>query len=251
MDNSTRNTEEQDLASFRVDAISQMRRSSQLELLLHVYIAAGSLMTVGALIYFGFSFLKVDLTINQRMSLMTAGAGAFVTVLSLVMLVYRRKRDTLRAESFRVAELDYDLVTEWSKFESVGRRVLEEKGIKFNSRSPRSIVSTLESNSLIPKDLAREISMALDIRNKVVHQVEPVPHLMVQAAGRILAESNDKLNVALLTPQQSSMNRTVSSGMSDGTSPAPQFFGGGEIAPTDGPTKDLLQEKRKLNLDGD
>ncbi len=251
MDNSTQNTEEQDISSFKVNAISKMRRSSQLELLLHIYVAAGCIMTFGALIYFGFSFLKVDLTINQRMSLMIAGAGTFVTALSLVMLAYRRKRESLEAESFRVAELDYDLVTEWSKFESAGRRVLEEKGIDFNARSPRSIVSALESNSLIPTDLAREISMALDIRNKVVHQVEPVPHLMVQAAARILAESNEKLSVVLPTIPKGTINRAVGSDTSVRTSQAAEFSGNGEVTPAEDPPKDFYQGKRKLNLDGD
>lgn len=170
------------------------RRGAQVELLLHAYIVIGSLMAIGAVGYFGFSFLKIDLTLEQRMSLMIAGMGLLVVTMSWLLLLYLRKREALRAETLRVAERDFDLVSEWAKFEAAGRRVLQEKGIEFNSRSPRSILLELEGHAVISSELARKISFALDVRNKVVHDVAPLPLVMVQAAGRILAESNEKLN---------------------------------------------------------
>ena len=226
------------------------RKASQLELLLYAYIVLGSLMAIGAVSYFAFSFLKIDLTLEQRMSLMIAGAGVLVAAMSWLLLLNRRKREALRAETLRVAEEDYDLVSEWAKFEAAGRRVLQEKGIEFNSRSPRSILSALAGHAVIPSELARDISMALDVRNKVVHDVDPVPTVMVQAAGRILAESNAKLN-SVLRPSYEFQNYEATGVSVVLRTPVTQsFYGSGEVPAAGSPVADTWRKsRRKINLD--
>jgi hypothetical protein len=226
------------------------RRASQVELLLHAYMVFGAMMAIGAVGYFGFSFLKIDLTLEQRMSLMIAGTGVLVATMSWLLLVNRRKREALRAETLRVAERDYDLVSEWAKFEAAGRRVLQEKGIEFNSRSPRSILSALEGHAVIPSELAREISMALDVRNKVVHDVDPVSPVMVQAAGRILAESNEKLNSVLRPSYEFQGYGAAGSSVILSTPGTQRFYGGGEAVPTNSPVAETLRKgERKIDLD--
>ena len=201
--------EMQELDVLKNEARQYNLKAMQLELILRVYIGLGLLIAFGALVYFGFSFLKIELTTDQRMSLMVAGAGGAVTVMSALMLVIRRQQIALRNEVYHSVELGYDVVREWAEFEGNSRRVLGEKGIPFNARSPRSIISMLQSNDLISHDLAQEISLALDIRNRVVHQVEPVPRPAVQEAGRILAESNEKLNRILQGAPPNQMFGTV------------------------------------------
>lgn len=172
-------------------------KRSQLELILRAYIAFGLATAIAALGFFGFSFLEIDLTLEQRMALIVAGAGASVAIMSAILLTFRRQQLLARSETFRTAELGYGLVRGWSKFEELSRRVLEERGIEFNARSPRSIVSTLESNKLIDPSLGQDIRSALDIRNRVVHQAEAIPRQEVLAANRILDASNDRLTLVL------------------------------------------------------
>ncbi|NKJ40836.1 hypothetical protein [Novosphingobium sp. SG720] len=226
------------------------RSAPQVELLLHAYMVLGGMMTIGAIGYFGFSLLKIDLTLEQRMSVMTAGAGVLVAAMSWLLLLNRRKLEALRAETLRVAERDYDLVREWAKFEAAGRRVLQEKGVEFNSRSPRSILSALERCAVIPSELAREISMALDVRNKVVHDVDPVPPIMVQAAGRILADSNKKLNSVLQPSSETQGYGATGSSVILSATGTQKFYGGGEAIPADSPAAETSRKgTRKINLD--
>lgn len=240
-----------EIEAIRMEDFAHRSRASQLEMILHVYMVLGALMAVSALGYFGFSFLNISLTTEQRLSLMIAGAGVLVAALSWVILTNRRKRAEGRAQALRVAERDYDLVSEWSAFEAMGRRVLQEEGIEFNTRSPRSILSALESNGLIPSEMARDISMALDIRNKLVHDINPVPNAMIRAAGSILAESNEKLS-SILRADDPLATYDMAGSSIIGASTAYQVYGGGEPAPTESSTINLLGGgKRKLNLNRD
>ncbi len=197
MADSIYNEETVELDALEMDAQARRIRVNQIEFILRVYIGMGLITAIGSLVYFGFSFLQIDLTSPQRMSLIVAGTGVMVSLMSAMLLAFRRQRLALRSEAYHVVGLDYDLIKEWAKFESIGRRVLYGKGIDFNPRSPRAIVAALESNALIPSELAREIRMALDVRNKVVHNIEPMSRPIVQASSRILEHSNQILNLII------------------------------------------------------
>lgn len=228
------------LDGIQLEVRAREVRRINVEVVLRLYVVMGLLVAVIALGYFGFSFLKINLTEDQRMALVAAGSGFSVAAMSWTYLAIRGQQRASRIEDYQTATLDYDLIKEWSKFEAVGRLVLERKGIEFNPRSPRSILSTLEKNEVIPNDLARDISTALDIRNKVVHQVEPQPHILVQAAGRLLADCNEKLNRILLSSADSAVFSAGTVAVSNGpgntvgsVAPRGVFAGGGDAKPVD------------------
>ncbi|MCW2405267.1 hypothetical protein M2336_001896 [Sphingobium sp. B1D7B] len=242
------------LDSIQLEARAREVRFIKLDVILRLYAVIGLLAAVLALAYFGFSFLKITLTEDQRIALIMAGSGVTVSAMSYSLLIIRRRLSDLRVDNFQTASLDLDLIKEWSRFEAIGRKVLEEKNIEFNSRSPRSILSTLESHELIPSELAREISAALDVRNKVVHNAEPQPQILVEAAARILANSNNKLQRILRAaePNQtftsagfdSGSHALLGLGAASSQVPRSQFASGGEALPVN-----PARKGRKLNLD--
>jgi len=172
-------------------------KAAQLELILRLYIIFGVLIAIGALAYFGFSFLDIELTVGQRTSLIMAGAGFSISVMSamLIIILGRQSAATLNIDHSLV--LGSILVREWVKLENNGRLILNKRGVSFNSHSPRSIVSMLEKNGLISKRLSQDISIALDVRNKLVHHTGPVSQFELEEARRILTESNSVLEEML------------------------------------------------------
>ncbi len=187
----------QELDLLKREAQRNAFSSFRVELILRAYIAMGILMALCALGYFGFSFLDIDLTDVQRMSLAVAGIGAAIAAMSATMLAFRRQQNELRSASYEIVEAGYDVVREWTKFEVISRQVLSEKGLVFNTRSPRSIVNMLESNGVISNELTQELSLALDVRNRVVHDAQPVPQSAVRHASQILARANEVLSLKL------------------------------------------------------
>lgn len=228
-------------------------RRSKLDAILRVYVMLGFFTAVLSLVYFGFSFLKITLTDDQRAALIAAGTGLSVAIMSATYLVFRHQRISSVREEYDGNRLDYDLIKEWNNFEAMGRQVLEERGIDFNRKSPRSILTTLQSNGLIPNDLVREISIALDIRNKVVHHVESQPQILVQAAGRILAESNEKLERLLpVVDQNHFFGTNVTAVFGNENTTAAPFVKSGSAVAADSPSLSFNfpgQGKRPLKLD--
>ncbi|OOY19709.1 hypothetical protein BMI86_13865 [Thioclava sp. DLFJ5-1] len=197
MTDSLRKDVAHELELLKHEARGHRTFAMRLELILRIYIYFGIVIASGALAYFGLSFLKIELTAEQRMSLIVAGAGISVSVMSAALLAIRRQQAILRSDTYLKVEQGYDLVREWATFEENSRRVLEDKGIEFNARSPRFIVSMLESHNLVSSDLAKEISAALDVRNRVVHQAAPVPQPEIEDATHTLSISNATLNLIL------------------------------------------------------
>ena len=241
----------EDMQEFEVlthEARRYRFRAEQLEAILRGYIALGLLIAAGALVYFAFSFLKIDLTPNQRMSLLVAGAGVSVSIMSAMLIFLRRQQMALRARTYEVVDAGFDIVREWSRFEEAGRQILLQNGQAFNARSPRSIVSTLESGEIIPPELAHSLGLALEVRNRIVHQVEPVPRQEMAEARSILAVANKRLDALSngKAPHQVAAGLKPDAAKSAGLIRGGMFAGGGEAT-------SITPERsgRKLNLDED
>jgi len=188
-------TEEmQEVEVLKHEARRYWFRVEQLEAILRIYIVLGLLIAAGALIYFGFSFLKINLAPDQQASLIVAGAGVSVSIMSAMLIFVRRQQMALRARMHEIVDTGFDVVREWSRFEEAGRQILHQNGQAFNARSPRSIVSALESEDIISTALAHSLGLALEVRNRLVHQVEPVPWQEVAEAKGILTVANKRLD---------------------------------------------------------
>lgn len=192
----------QDAEAVKNEARRIKFSSAQLELILRSYVAVGALIAAGSLIYFGLSFLDINLTTNQRTSLIMAGAGASVSVMSSLLIYFRRQQTAVRSRYYSVLDAGFEVVRDWSNFERTARRILLRQGQAFNAHSPRSIISTLEAANYIDTKLAHALIIALDVRNRLVHQVEPVPLPLVAEARSILAVANDRIGTLLHSNEQ-------------------------------------------------
>jgi hypothetical protein len=187
----------QELADAQLRARERSRRLLSHVAILKAYAIMGVCVTVAALAFFGFTLIKDKLTNEQQMTLAVAAAGAGISALSYLTLNVYKHMAEVRAQAVESILFDHDLVRGWAQFEDVGRRILEAKGVEFNTRSPRAILLALASNELLPGELAQELRSALDVRNRVVHQKDAVSRPLVEAATKTVAQANTMLETKL------------------------------------------------------
>jgi hypothetical protein len=186
------------------------RRSVRIEAILRFYVLIGVFGALCALAYFGFSFLDIEITDSQRFALLTAGTSISVALISSILLFVRRQQEFVKSDENYSLRLTSKLIREWAVFENLGRNFLVSRGETFNRSSPRAIVSALANEGLLSEGTIKQLHLALEIRNKLVHSVEMVPIDVIRSSIEVLQEINE-----VLGENKKSDNGNVRSGVVD------------------------------------
>ena len=149
----------------------QARQGSfrKLQQVFQIYSVAGALIGVGALGYFFLRQLKIELSSEDRIILMTAGSGFAISLLSALALYLRNQRHRLDFERSRYTTSAAEFLLLWGRFETLSRSRLEAEGREFNRMSIRAITLELVRSGLISSDDAIQLEEILRFRNLLVH----------------------------------------------------------------------------------
>lgn len=134
-----------------------------------IYTVFGALVGFGALVYFFFRRLDIDLSVTDQMILMTAGSGFLISILSALFLFIRRQHNRGELDRSQYMSSAAEFLLEWAQFESLGRERLEAAGRDFNRMSIRAITAELLKAELISADERIQLEEVLRFRNLLVH----------------------------------------------------------------------------------
>ena len=154
------------------------------EFVLRIYSVLGLLIAVAATASFIFTLVDFNLTTEQQLSLVLAGVGIALSIMSRLLLVIRRQREEYT--DAKVKELLYtsELIECWKNFEDVGRTVIgkSEQG----TYSLRSIITQLRQKNEISETDVSTLQAALILRNLAVHGRGRVsPDLIVKVISEV------------------------------------------------------------------
>ena len=163
----------------RPDNVGRVSRQGQLRARLDLYLKAysviGVLIAIFSGVYFVFTFLDFQLSVEQQLSLMVSGVGITVAVLSRALIVLNREKARETLVRSQGQEALYALVETWSRFERVSKNLFPVEDGKFNRRSPRSVVLRLCEEGMISSVDVEVIETAMRVRNDIVHGQHPPP----------------------------------------------------------------------------
>lgn len=190
------------------DRAGRKRGVRQIEAILRAYVVLGITTFLIAISFFGLTFIDITLTVAQQVALMISALGLMLSIMSFALLLIRRQQREGALLAQRLVEqvtnatpgeanapsgAAYEVVRQWARFEDLSRSFFSLKGDKYNYRSPRQIFDKLASEALISSADARELHMALDVRNRLVHSTDEMDPTLVSAALNILLRLNDML----------------------------------------------------------
>ena len=175
---------------------ARLKRKNRLEQILKLYMIMGALIGIFALSYFLLSFLEIELTDTQLMTLALAGLGISLSLASWAMLVYRKQRALEESEKLNALQNATKLMNLWSEFELIAKHRLESEGISYSKHSIRSVlVSLLEQGILDKRDLMM-LDNAMQLRNSIAHSRlgADFSSESIERATNVLVESINKLD---------------------------------------------------------
>jgi hypothetical protein len=156
---------EQDLWEFE----DRQRSSHLFQQVFQIYAVIGALVGVLSSAYYFVRKLQIDLSSEDRLILLVAGSGFAISIVSFAYLILRKQTIRSRLTRARHVNSASDFLTQWLRFEELGRRKLEAAGTVFNRTSIRDIVAgLLDAGILKEPDLAL-VEEALRFRNTLVH----------------------------------------------------------------------------------
>jgi len=166
----------------------KFRSRRKFETIFKLYAVFGALTAIFALAYFILSMLNIELTKNQILSLMIAGVGVSLSMISWALLLFRRQREYEETKRIRAIQTLSEIVFLWTEFENVGKQALSELNVKYNSHSARQMMNGLEKYELIDSKDLLIMEEAMQIRNAVAHgQVDLAPELIQRVASSIIS----------------------------------------------------------------
>lgn len=175
---------------------ARLRRKSRIEQILKLYMIMGALIGIFSLSYFLLSFLEIQLSKIQMMTLASAGLGVSLSLASWAMLVYRRQKELDESEKLNSLENATKLMNLWSEFEFIAKHRLEKEGVVYSKHSIRSVFKSLLEHDFLSKQDIIMLDDAMQLRNSIAHSrpgVEFSPE-SIDRAAKILLESIHKLD---------------------------------------------------------
>ena len=152
-----------------------LKRRNKFESILKLYVAIGALLGFLSLSYFLLSLIEIELTKTQMLALLSGGISITTSVLSWVLLVYRRQREQEEVEKIRSFQKAAKLIQLWAEFEYLSKQKLVVQGFEFKTKSIHSTINALVQNGLIePYDLVA-IEKAMQLRNMLAHSHMDTP----------------------------------------------------------------------------
>jgi hypothetical protein len=152
---------------------ARQRSFRRFQQIFQIYMVFGALIGFGALAYFLFRKLDIELSYLDQMILLTSGSGFAISVMSGLFLFLRRQRQSIELERNRYMTAAAEFLLQWARFENVGRERLEAKGRDFNRMSVRAITEELLNAGVITKDDLVQLDEVLRFRNLLVHSGTP------------------------------------------------------------------------------
>ena len=182
---------EQDL--WEVEA--RQRSFRRFQQVFQIYTVVGALLGVGALIFFFFRKLEIDLSSLDQMILMISASGFIISALSGLFLFLRKQRQSEELERSRSMGAAAEFLLQWARFENLGRERLEHAGRTFNRMSIRAITAELLNAELISNDDLAQLEEVLRFRNELVHSGTPpdpiVLERMIETLRKIMKRVED------------------------------------------------------------
>ncbi|MDI6026092.1 hypothetical protein QBK99_07820 [Corticibacterium sp. UT-5YL-CI-8] len=152
--------------------LMRLRERTSFDALLMIYVVIGIIIFLSSSMYLIFSLYEVQLSEKESISLIFAGSGVMISILSYAILRMRQKRTSLEAMEVARQQAESRFVTAWATFEEMGKTALLSLQRPVAANSPRSLISTLLEASLISHSEERELHTALQWRNAIVHGLE-------------------------------------------------------------------------------
>ncbi|MCP5381808.1 MAG: hypothetical protein H6912_05505 [Kordiimonadaceae bacterium] len=176
-----------------IKVIHEKRKNYSFKRILNAYSLFGLLISIFAFGYFLFSLFDFQLTENQQLSLMIAGVGLALSLMSRAMLVYSKQKESERKE----LDLSYydaiNIILLWSEFEKISKNKLDELRVSYNKHSISEIISGLIEYSI----LSHEDRLILDdirlIRNRLAHGNSNYSNELIVYYKNILLSIMDKI----------------------------------------------------------
>lgn len=186
---------ERDTYNEKFYELSEQRRMRQrkLDFFLRTYSLVGFLIAILAGGYFLFSILPFEFSMGQQMSLMIAGVGLFLALMSRTLIILRKEREREEIEMIREYERVASFLDTWARFERVGKDVISEEADDFNKHSLRSVISRLHEDGKIDKTDLLTLEEALQTRNSIVHSEKPFSTKEVEGITVSIAEIIKKI----------------------------------------------------------
>jgi hypothetical protein len=162
-------------------------------MVLRIYVALGILIAAASVLYFVGSMFEIEISTKQRFALIVAGSGLAVSVLSWLLLNYRRALDRYQTEEYLSLVRRMEVVEAWQEFEETSRRLLRKDGEDFERYSLRSMIDALRKDGVIDIQDFENLRNALDIRNLIVHRNLQLDVDASRKWAKEIARVNEKL----------------------------------------------------------
>lgn len=166
---------------------------SKLQQILLIYAVFGCIIGVIAFVYFIIIKFQIDLTQQERILLLVSGSGFSLSLISLVILFFRRQQYKTKTERNRYINAIGEFLFQWGRFERTGKNKLEQKNMDFNKVSIKSIIYSLLETSLITEDDIIILEECLRSRNALVHAEQPFITEDLIRMTNAISEINNRL----------------------------------------------------------
>lgn len=176
---------------------ARLKSKSRVEQILKLYIVLGALLGIFSLAYFLLSFLDVQLTKDQMMTLALSGLGIALSLASWAMLIFRKQKQLEESAKFSSLQNATKLMYLWSEFEFAAKEKLESKQIEFSKHSIRTVISALYEHNLINRKEAISLEDAMQLRNSIAHNRlgEEVSPEIIDRMSKVLIDSINNLDI--------------------------------------------------------
>ena len=174
---------------------ARRRVQHKLEFMLRAYSLMGLLMAILAGGYVIVTLLPIQFTTDQIAALMTTGVGIALGLMSWMLLILRKARESVGLEEISEYETVTSFLDTWARFEQISKESISFEDEEFNLHSLRSVISRLyEEDKLDKRDLIA-LEEALQARNSIVHKGGPFPTRYAETLTDSLVEIIKKLEV--------------------------------------------------------
>jgi hypothetical protein len=145
------------------------RKKNRLKLILRLYSFIGILSALVSIIYFVISYYEFNLTPNQRLSLMFAGVGLLLSLMSRFYSELIKERE--KEQEIRRIELNKisHFVLNWTTLERTIYSILEKNEPNVSKFGIKRNIRLLFDEEIISDREFINLERALDLRNRIVH----------------------------------------------------------------------------------
>jgi uncharacterized protein YutE (UPF0331/DUF86 family) len=142
--------------------------ASKISTLLNAYAAAGLFLSLGGFGYIAYSRLNIQLDPQERIALVCGIGGAFFSILTFFLSLYRRNSLERERERYEQYNAMARFIEAWSVFEGASKKVAFGDEAE-KHRSVRETLSVLRSEGKLTSSELFELEELLRIRNSLVH----------------------------------------------------------------------------------